>query len=48
MQVRVGADTLPFALKPNDVVAPAAREPFQDRFFTVTAEPLTVSAPLHS
>ena len=37
MQATAGVDGLPLALKPNDVVAPAAREPFQDRFFTVTA-----------
>ena len=46
--MRVGVDALPFAVKPNDVVAPAPREPFQDRFRTVTADPLTVSVPLHS
>ena len=48
VQVRAGVDGLPFAVKPNEVVAPAAREPFQDRFLTVTADPLTVIAPLHS
>ena len=48
MQVKVGVDGLPFAVKPNVVVAPAAREPFQDRFFTVAADPLTVSVPFHS
>ena len=48
MQVTAGVDALPFAVKPNDVVAPAAREPFQDRFFTVTADPLMVCAPFHS
>jgi hypothetical protein len=30
------------AVNPNVVVAPAASEPFQDRFFTVTVDPLTV------
>lgn len=35
-------------MKPNVVLAPAPRAPFQASFFTVTAEPETVSLPPHS
>ena len=43
-QVRVGVtEELPVATNPNWVEALAASAPFQDRFFTVTAEPLVVS-----
>jgi len=42
VQVSVGVEGLPLAVNPNVVVAPPASEPFQDRFLTVTAVPLTV------
>ena len=42
VQVRAGVDALPLAVNPNAAVAPAASEPFQDRFLTVTDDPLTV------
>jgi hypothetical protein len=48
VQAGVGVDALPVPVKPNvvDVLAPSA--PFQERFFTVTAEPLVLSVPLQS
>jgi len=37
-----GVEGLPLAVNPNVAFEPADSEPFQDRFFTVTADPLTV------
>jgi hypothetical protein len=48
VQVSVGVEVLPPAVKPNCVEAPAPSEPLNDRFFTVTLEPLVVSVPFHS
>jgi hypothetical protein len=39
---------VPLAVKPNVVLAPAARVPFQLEFVTVYAWPLAVSVPFHS
>jgi hypothetical protein len=36
------------AVKPNDVVALGASEPFQLAFVTVTLAPLALSVPFHS
>ena len=50
VQVALGtALALPFqeAMKPTEVVAPAAMAPFQATFFTVTAAPLWVNVPFH-
>lgn len=43
-----GTELLPLPVKPKLVVAPGASDPFQDRFFTVTLDPLWLSVPLHS
>ena len=48
MQAGVGVEALPLAVKPKVVEALAASVPFQDRFFTVAADPLVVSAPAQS
>jgi len=48
VQANVGVDTLPLLRNPNVVSMPAASAAFQDRFFTVTAEPLTLSVPFQS
>ena len=48
VQVSVGVDAVPLAVKPNVVAAPALTEPFQAAFLTVTADPLVVSVPLHN
>ena len=48
VQLTVGIDAVPPAVKPNVVEPWAARDPFQDRFFTVAVVPVTVSVPLQS
>ena len=48
VQAGAGVDALPVPLKPKvvEVLAPSA--PFQERFFTVTAEPLVLSVPFQT
>jgi hypothetical protein len=48
VHVTVTAAGVPEPVKPNVVVAPAASEPFQEAFLTVTVEPLVVYVPLQS
>lgn len=43
-----GTTPVPLPVKPKLVVAPAARFPFQERFFTLTIEPLWLTVPLHN
>lgn len=49
-QLTAGMALVPFqfARKPNEVLALAARTPFQLTFETLTADPLWVKAPLQS
>ena len=48
MQVTAGTVVEPVPRNPIWADWPTFREPFQDRFFTVTEEPLVVSVPLQS
>ena len=45
VQVGDGVVGAPLARKPNEAVAPAAREPFQETLRTVAGEPVEVSSP---
>jgi hypothetical protein len=46
--VQFTGSPVPFAVKPNVVLAPAASAPFQLSFATVYVWPLAVSVPFHS
>ncbi|MEN3306671.1 MAG: hypothetical protein V7603_2873, partial [Micromonosporaceae bacterium] len=48
VQAGAGVDALPVPVNPNVVEVLAPSVPFQETFFTVTAEPLVVSVPFQS
>lgn len=43
----MGVDAVPVAVHPNEVVAPAARAPLYEAFFTVIAPVVPLFTPFH-